>query len=332
MLPPWLDAKLKKAPLFNSSCSPEAYTLFIDADDGFFLKRAAAGTLAREAVMTQFFYGIGLGAEMLVYHPGASETSAGKAEDIMGAKTRDAASSPKDSAEIYAGAFDWLLTRKIPGDDCTAQRYRDEPERLCDTLAETLAKLHATSPEGCPIPDHTKRYLDRAYGNFEQSAFDVSFYATDYLGAASATPHPNAEQSERAKSGAKETPPSCASTSVAPACRFSIRHNSHAGTMPDAASLWNFICAHAHELESNTLLHGDYCLPNIILDDWRLSGFVDLDSSGVGDRHVDLFWTLWTLRFNLKTDAYRCRFIDAYGRDRVDEGRLRLVAAIECFG
>lgn len=86
------------------------------------------------------------------------------------------------------------------------------------------------------------------------------------------------------------------------------------------------------ELKSRVLLHGDYCLPNIILDGWRLSGFVDVGCGGVGDRHIDLFWGVWTLSFNLKTDRYRDRFLDAYGRDRVDETALKIVAAAEVFG
>jgi kanamycin kinase len=85
-------------------------------------------------------------------------------------------------------------------------------------------------------------------------------------------------------------------------------------------------------LQTDTLLHGDYCLPNIILDNWRFSGFIDLGSGGVGDRHVDLFWGVWTLDFNLKTDKYRRRFFDAYGRGKVDEEKLRLIAACEVFG
>ena len=89
---------------------------------------------------------------------------------------------------------------------------------------------------------------------------------------------------------------------------------------------------HGHLLKTDTLLRGDYCLPNVIFDDWRFSGFIDLDNSGVGDRHVDLFWGAWTLWFNLKTDNYRDRFFDAYGRDKVDEDMLRIVAACEVFG
>ncbi len=76
--------------------------------------------------------------------------------------------------------------------------------------------------------------------------------------------------------------------------------------------------AHKSLLQTDTLLHGDYCLPNILLNGWNFSGFIDLGNGGVGDRHVDLFWGAWTLCFNLGTDAYRDRFFDAYGRDRVD--------------
>jgi len=58
---------------------------------------------------------------------------------------------------------------------------------------------------------------------------------------------------------------------------------------------------------------------------------VDLDTGGTGDRHVDIFWALWTLKFNLKTDAYYARFLDAYGRADVDEALLPIIAAAEVF-
>ena len=85
-------------------------------------------------------------------------------------------------------------------------------------------------------------------------------------------------------------------------------------------------------LEKNTLLHGDYCLPNILLNDWIFSGFIDLGNGGVGDRHIDLFWGAWTLNFNLGTDEYRERFFDAYGRDLVDKDVLKIIGAAEAFG
>ena len=85
-------------------------------------------------------------------------------------------------------------------------------------------------------------------------------------------------------------------------------------------------------LKCDVLLHGDYCLPNIMLDNWIFSGFIDLGNGGVGDRHVDIFWGVWTLRFNLKTNKYAERFLDAYGRDKIDLSLIKTIAAAEVFG
>ena len=99
-----------------------------------------------------------------------------------------------------------------------------------------------------------------------------------------------------------------------------------------AEEAWSVLEKNRHLLKRNTLLHGDYCLPNVMFNGWNFSGFIDVGNGGVGDRHVDLFWGAWTLFFNLHTDAYRDRFFDAYGRDHVDEDMLRIVAAAEVFG
>lgn len=84
-------------------------------------------------------------------------------------------------------------------------------------------------------------------------------------------------------------------------------------------------------LSGRVLLHGDYCLPNVMLKNWRVSAFIDVGNGGVGDPHVDLFWGAWTLWFNLKTDRYRERFFDAYGKDLIDRDLLLVVAAAEIF-
>ncbi len=99
-----------------------------------------------------------------------------------------------------------------------------------------------------------------------------------------------------------------------------------------ADEAYAYLSASSPLLHSEVLLHGDYCLPNVMLDDWRFAGFIDVGNGGVGDRHVDLYWGAWTLEFNLGTGAYRERFFDAYGRDKIEEEKLRIVAAAEVFG
>lgn len=81
-------------------------------------------------------------------------------------------------------------------------------------------------------------------------------------------------------------------------------------------------------LISDALLHGDYCLPNIMLAGWRLSGFIDIAEGGKGDRHYDIAWGLWTLGYNLKDPEYGDIFLDAYGRDMIDPARLRICALL----
>ncbi len=61
------------------------------------------------------------------------------------------------------------------------------------------------------------------------------------------------------------------------------------------------------------VIHGDFCLPNIILHRSRVSGFVDLGQVTVGDPWEDYAWCLWSLEYNLKTNAYNSLLLDKLG-------------------
>ena len=54
----------------------------------------------------------------------------------------------------------------------------------------------------------------------------------------------------------------------------------------------------------HTLIHGDCCLPNILVKDNIVVGFIDLGDSGIGDPWQDYAWSIWSLEYNLKTDKY----------------------------
>lgn len=88
-----------------------------------------------------------------------------------------------------------------------------------------------------------------------------------------------------------------------------------------------------HLLVENALIHGDACLPNIILkEDATFSSFIDVGLAGMSDRHIDIYWVIWSLHYNLGSAAYGDIFLDHYGRNQVDQEKLRLVAAFEAFG
>jgi kanamycin kinase len=58
--------------------------------------------------------------------------------------------------------------------------------------------------------------------------------------------------------------------------------------------------------------HGDYCLPNVLIDDWRVSGFVDLGEMGVADRWADLTTATWSVTRNLGP-GWEHLFLASYG-------------------
>ena len=84
-------------------------------------------------------------------------------------------------------------------------------------------------------------------------------------------------------------------------------------------------------LKKDALTQGDCCLPNIFFEGGRFTGFIDLGDAGLGDRHFDLCWALWSLGYNLKTTRYNDRLLDAYGREAVDDMRLSLCTALSLW-
>lgn len=95
---------------------------------------------------------------------------------------------------------------------------------------------------------------------------------------------------------------------------------------------WQIIQENMHKLKWDTLIHGDFCLPNVMLDHWKFSCFIDFNLAGVGDKHIDIYWVLWSLKYNLKTDKYTDLFLDLYGRENFDMEMLRVIAAFEAWG
>jgi len=239
---------LMNSKIYDSSCSETAKVFFIDKDKGYYLKKAAVGSLKNEKIMTEYMHEKSMAAKVLGY---------------------------------ISDDYDWLLTEKVQGEDCTYSEYLSNPNRLCDTLATILRSLHETDYSGCPADNRMKQYVQIALENYYSGNYDKA--SVSKLGFGSA----------------------------------------------DEA--YKVIEEKKDLLKCDTLIHGDYCLPNIILDNWKFSGFIDVDYCGVGDKHIDIYWAIWSLAYNLGTD-YRNRFLDAYGRENFDPEMLRVVSAFEVFG
>lgn len=52
------------------------------------------------------------------------------------------------------------------------------------------------------------------------------------------------------------------------------------------------------------LIHGDFCLPNILVKNNKISGFIDTEATGLGDPWEDYAWCIWSYEYNLGTKEY----------------------------
>ena len=235
------------AHLSDSSSHSRARVLYLDS--GYYLKIDQKGKLEREARIATWFEQEGMGTPVILY-----------------------LSTDKD----------YLLTKEAIGQDALA--FLDQPEKICQTMAEALKKLHSLHPKNFPSENHLQTYKDRAFKNYEKG----EFYAKALLP------------------------------------QFQINSREEAFLL---------IQEQGQLLKTDAFIHGDACLPNFILKDAsHFSCFIDLGLADFSDRHIDLFWAVWSLNYNLHDPKYAELFLDYYGREQVDINKLRLVAAFEAFG
>jgi aminoglycoside phosphotransferase len=71
-------------------------------------------------------------------------------------------------------------------------------------------------------------------------------------------------------------------------------------------------CPFGESKPGHVLIHGDYCLPNVLVEQGRLTALVDLGKSGIGDPRDDFAAALWSLHYNFGHGFAR-EFLDAYG-------------------
>ena len=73
--------------------------------------------------------------------------------------------------------------------------------------------------------------------------------------------------------------------------------------------------------EDLVFTHGDYCLPNILLRDGRLSGFIDWGYAGIGDRYLDIVEARNTIHQNLGA-GWVPLFLQEYGLQELDKEKM----------
>lgn len=198
----------ENAKVYDSSSHPTMTVLY--SENEYYVKIGEKSSMIKEAEMAKLFERNGIGVEVVSY---------------------------------ISNDKDYMVTRPAKGEDCT--HYLNNPEKLCEVLAESMKFLHNRPVADIPVSPCMETYA-----------------GLDFI-------------------------------------------------------------------KQDTFIHGDFCLPNIILDNWKFSTFIDVGLAGVGDRHIDIYWALWSLEHNLQTDKYTDYFLSLYGEDNYDKDILKKVAEIE---
>jgi kanamycin kinase/aminoglycoside 3'-phosphotransferase-2 len=88
-----------------------------------------------------------------------------------------------------------------------------------------------------------------------------------------------------------------------------------------AEDVYDMIINTLPEGEDLCFTHGDYCLPNVLFSEkLDLTGFIDVGSAGIGDRHRDLALAVRSIAHNLGPE-WTGSFFRRYGWD-ADQARI----------
>ncbi len=82
--------------------------------------------------------------------------------------------------------------------------------------------------------------------------------------------------------------------------------------------------------EDLVFTHGDYCLPNVVVHQGRISGFVDLGRAGVSDRYRDLALAARSLAYNVGQEWVPTLFAQ-YGIPRPDWRKVEFYKLLDEF-
>jgi kanamycin kinase len=95
-------------------------------------------------------------------------------------------------------------------------------------------------------------------------------------------------------------------------------HPEHAGLSAEAAV--DLLVTTSPSIAAEVVCHGDFSLPNVLLEGGKVMGYLDLGALGVSDRWADLAVCAWSCDLNLGPGHAELMF-DAYG-EALDEDRL----------
>lgn len=91
-------------------------------------------------------------------------------------------------------------------------------------------------------------------------------------------------------------------------------------------------------IADEVMIHGDFNPRNVFIKDGHLVAVVDMTDTCLGDRHYDIYFSMWTVSFysgildnpELVTECENI-FLDSYGREKIDQRRMDYCKKLACM-
>ena len=106
----------------------------------------------------------------------------------------------------------------------------------------------------------------------------------------------------------------------------------------DYNRMLEYIRENKEDYQLDVIIHGDFNPRNVFAYKGNFMGFIDVTDAGYGDRHYDIFWTMWTIALYSgilanKEKVQECErnFLESYGYDMINEKRLTLSKKLNCM-
>jgi kanamycin kinase len=94
----------------------------------------------------------------------------------------------------------------------------------------------------------------------------------------------------------------------------------------------------ADYIVDEVMIHGDFNPRNVFVSDGKLAAIVDLNDTCFGDRHYDIYFSMWTVALysgilNSPDLVAECEkiFLDSYGREKIDMQRMEYCKRLTCM-
>ncbi len=107
----------------------------------------------------------------------------------------------------------------------------------------------------------------------------------------------------------------------------------------DYVAMKKYLKEHKEDyIKDEVMIHGDFNPRNVFAKDGNLMAVIDLTDTCFGDRHYDIYFSMWTVALysgildnpKLVTECQNI-FLDSYGREKIDQQRMEYCKKLTCM-